>query len=90
MTTFPQPSPAGPGRTLDRIPWSLALLVGIVAVAVYAGAMSNGLHVDDQQQIVENPWIKNPASLGEIFDISTVCRTARRDPAGERHAERAS
>ncbi len=44
-----------------------AALVALLALVVYANTLLNGLHVDDQQQIVDNPWIRDPTALGEIF-----------------------
>jgi tetratricopeptide (TPR) repeat protein len=67
---------AGAGRT--RRAALAALLSGLLALIVYANALPNGLHVDDQQQIVDNAWIKDPSYLGEIFG-SGVWEHAGRD-----------
>lgn len=45
----------------------MALLIGAVSVAVYANTLRNGLHVDDQYQIVTNPWIRSLDNLPAIF-----------------------
>jgi tetratricopeptide (TPR) repeat protein len=34
---------------------------------VYANALGNGLHVDDQYQIVTNPWIRSLRNLPTVF-----------------------
>ena len=51
-------------RTSTRLP---LLLIGAVSLAVYANALGNGLHVDDQYQIVTNPWIRSLRNLPTIF-----------------------
>ena len=51
-------------RASPRLPW---LLVVAAAVAVYANTLGNGLHVDDQYQIVTNPWIRSFRNLPVIF-----------------------
>jgi len=43
------------------------LLVVAAAVGVYANALGNGLHVDDQYQIVTNPWVQSLRNLPTIF-----------------------
>ena len=65
---------APPTRSgLRRVQFSLRAVLAVVtgvavlAFAVYANSLANGLHVDDQQQIVDNVWIKDVANLGEIF-----------------------
>ena len=47
--------------------WLPVLLIAATAVAVYANALGNGLHVDDQYQIVTNPWIRSLRNLPAIF-----------------------
>jgi hypothetical protein len=47
--------------------WLMMLLIGAVSVAVYANTLRNGLHVDDQYQIVTNPWIRSLRNLPAIF-----------------------
>lgn len=42
-------------------------IVAALAVAVYANALGNGLHVDDRYQIVTNPWIQSLRNLPTIF-----------------------
>lgn len=38
-----------------------------VALAVYANTLWNGFVYDDIQNVVQNPWIKSPGSIPEIF-----------------------
>jgi protein O-mannosyl-transferase len=47
--------------------WLPLLVVAAVSVAVYANTLANGLHVDDQYQIVTNPWVKSLRNLPAIF-----------------------
>lgn len=51
----------------SREPAWLPLVVVAAAVAVYANTLVNGLHVDDQYQIVTNPWIRSLTNLPAIF-----------------------
>ena len=43
------------------------MLVAAAAAAVYTNTLVNGLHVDDQYQIVTNPWIRSLGNLPTIF-----------------------
>ena len=43
------------------------LIVFLAAVAVYANTLWGGFVFDDLQNIVQNPWIKDPTYLPEIF-----------------------
>ena len=47
--------------------WIPLLLVAAASVAVYANTLANGLHVDDQYQIVTNPWIRSLRNLPAVF-----------------------
>jgi tetratricopeptide (TPR) repeat protein len=47
--------------------WAPVAVVAAVSFAVYANALGNGLHVDDQYQIVTNPWIRSFRNLPTIF-----------------------
>jgi Flp pilus assembly protein TadD len=61
-------SRAGDGASaVQARTWLMVLLIGAVSVAVYANTLRNGLHVDDQYQIVTNPWIRSLRNLPTIF-----------------------
>jgi len=47
--------------------WLPLTLVVAASVAVYANSLANGLHVDDQYQIVTNPWIRSLRNLPTMF-----------------------
>jgi tetratricopeptide (TPR) repeat protein len=38
-----------------------------VALFIYANTLNNGFVYDDHLQILDNPWLKNPAALKDIF-----------------------
>ena len=42
-------------------------LLFVLAALVYAGTLLNGFVYDDLFQVVDNRWIRDPGSLGEIF-----------------------
>ena len=44
-----------------------ACSVAIVAIVVHLASLRNGFVYDDVPQVVENPWIRDPASLGEVL-----------------------
>ncbi|SET48952.1 Tetratricopeptide repeat-containing protein [Myxococcus fulvus] len=48
-------------------PHHRSLLVFVVALAVYAGTLRNGLVYDDLQLVVENPWLRSWSELGNAF-----------------------
>ena len=60
---------------------ALALVLMVVSFGVYSNAIPNGFVFDDHPQIVENPWIRDPGSIPEIFVSHT---------AGFGHGERAN
>jgi tetratricopeptide (TPR) repeat protein len=56
----------GTGSAARTPPLHVAFAAAL-AVAVYANALGNGLHVDDRYQIVTNPWIQSLRNLPTIF-----------------------
>jgi Flp pilus assembly protein TadD len=61
---------AEPDRQHERHPadtWVPVAVVVAVSFALYANALGNGLHVDDQYQIVTNPWIRSFRNLPTVF-----------------------
>lgn len=60
------PSPDATGTSVARA-WLPLTLVAAAAVAVYANALANGLVVDDQYQIVANPWVRSLANVRAVF-----------------------
>jgi len=54
----------GRGQT---VPWGSVAVVVVVSLVLYANTLGNGLHVDDQYQIVTNPWIRSFRNLPTIF-----------------------
>ena len=65
-------APAAPETATSTRRWAsdtgLATLVAAVAILVYLNSIPNGFVIDDQYQVVENPWLAGPRHLGEIFD----------------------
>jgi len=64
-----QNSAAGAPRGSSRV-WSDQLLVTlllVLAMACYANSLSNGFVYDDEQQILQNPYIKSWHFLPQIF-----------------------
>ncbi|MBN8226218.1 tetratricopeptide repeat protein [Corallococcus macrosporus] len=57
---------AGPGP-LPPAPRSQAALVALLALGVFAGTLLNGFVYDDQQLVLENPWIRSLAGMREPF-----------------------
>ena len=53
-------------RSAETSRLGTAIVAG-VAVLVYWNTLGNGLHVDDQYQIVGNPWIRSLRNLPTIF-----------------------
>lgn len=51
--------------------WTVAaspsLVVGLVAMGVYLNTLGHGFVFDDVQNILQNPWIKDPRLLHDIF-----------------------
>jgi Flp pilus assembly protein TadD len=47
--------------------WTPIAVLVAVSCALYANALGNGLHVDDQYQIVTNPWIRSFGNLPTVF-----------------------
>jgi tetratricopeptide (TPR) repeat protein len=43
------------------------VILFLISFGVYANTLSNGFVYDDQNQVVENTWIRNPGSIPEIF-----------------------
>ncbi len=63
-----------PGRALIKnfsIPrrYSTAI-VAVFSLALYAGAMKNGFVYDDLYLVLENPWIRDPRRIPDIFTQS--------------------
>ncbi len=61
---------AEPDRQHERHPADTGVPVAVVVAvsfALYANALGNGLHVDDQYQIVTNPWIRSFLNLPTVF-----------------------
>jgi len=48
-------------------PWLQIMGVMLVCVGVYGNALFNGFVYDDSAQIVQNPWIRDPRFIPEIF-----------------------
>ncbi|QSQ13522.1 tetratricopeptide repeat protein [Myxococcus landrumensis] len=44
-----------------------SLLIFITALGVYAGTLRNGLVYDDNQLVVDNPWLRSLDGLGDAF-----------------------
>jgi len=42
-------------------------MIALACFAVYANALSNGFVYDDEAQVVNNPWIRDPAAIKEMF-----------------------
>lgn len=51
--------------------WSVAILLAL-SFAAYAPSLFNGFVFDDNIQIVTNPWLKNPESLGDVFSTNVA------------------
>ncbi|MCX4246713.1 hypothetical protein [Paraliomyxa miuraensis] len=58
----PEPDP-GPATSSTARPWIDVVAIVLVCAVVYANALTNGYHLDDQYRIVENP------ELGRVWPI---------------------
>ncbi|WP_147443618.1 tetratricopeptide repeat protein [Corallococcus sicarius] len=58
----PLPVPPRPGLQ--------SLLVALAASLVFAGTLANGFVHDDVQLVVENPWLRSPSAMREVFGQS--------------------
>lgn len=50
-----------------RTTWVTPLAIAVLAVAVYANALGNGLVYDDVPQVVENTWIRDLGNVPDMF-----------------------
>jgi tetratricopeptide (TPR) repeat protein len=54
-------------QNTQPIPYRLIPILIVLTFAVYFNSLGNGFVSDDTFIIVDNPWIKDPAHLGDIF-----------------------
>ncbi len=60
--------PARKARNGDQLVRKLPILILLgLAPAVYANTLLNGFVVDDDHQVVDNPWVTSPGHLPEII-----------------------
>jgi len=52
---------------LDKRAWFAAFLLVAVTLVVFAGTLANGFVYDDEQQILQNPFVLNPKLWPRIF-----------------------
>jgi tetratricopeptide (TPR) repeat protein len=61
------PPPAAGGDAALGRPGLQALLVAAAALAVYVPALAAEFVYDDYALVVDNPWLRSPSWLGEVF-----------------------
>jgi protein O-mannosyl-transferase len=52
---------------LKRYPYAAGALLALVAGGIFAGILANGFVYDDEKQLLENPFVRNPHLWPRIF-----------------------
>src|SRR6266568_6512323 len=52
---------------LERYPYASGALLALVTGGIFAGILANGFVYDDEKQLLENPFVRNPHLWPRIF-----------------------
>ena len=60
-------SPPAVGWEWSIPAWISCAAIFLVGILAYSGTFGSSFHFDDETSILNNPWIRNPANIGDVF-----------------------